>query len=86
MKTLTKRPLHIYLEERQDRALRKLATEKGVSLSELIRRSVDLLLAELPAEKDPAWEIIDLGRSDVSDLGTRHNEYLVEEITKEINR
>lgn len=86
MTTLTRRPIQVYLEERQNQALRRLATEEGVSLSELIRRGVDLLLAELPVEKDPAWKIVGLGSSDVSDLGTRHDEYLVEELSKEINR
>ncbi len=86
MTTLTKRPIQVYLEARQDQALRRLAAEEGVSLSELIRRSVDLLLAELPVEQDPAWKIVGLGRSDVSDLGTRHDEYLVQELSKEIKR
>ncbi len=86
MTTLAKRPIQVYLEEQQDRALRKLAAEQGVSLSELIRRSVDLLLAQVPAEEDPAWKIIGLGRSNIADLGTRHDEYLVQETSKEINR
>ena len=81
MATLTKRPIQVYLEERQDRALRRLAAEEGVSLSELIRRSVDLLLAQLPVERDPAWKIIGLGRSDVNDLGTRHDDHLVDELS-----
>ncbi|RMD66910.1 ribbon-helix-helix protein, CopG family [Candidatus Parcubacteria bacterium] len=86
MTTLTKRPIQVYLEARQDQALRRLAAEEGVSLSELIRRSVDLLLAELPVEQDPAWKIVGLGSSDVSDLGTRHDEHIVQELSKEINR
>ena len=86
MAILTKRPIQVYLEERQNRALRRLTTEEGVSLSELIRRSVDLLLAQLPKETDPAWKIIGLGSSGVNDLATRHDEYLVEELSKEINR
>lgn len=86
MATLTKRPIQVYLEERQDRALRRLAAEQGVSLSELIRRSVDLLLAQLPVEQDPAWKIIGLGRSNVSDLGTQHDEHLAQELSQEINR
>ena len=86
MATLTKRPIQVYLEERQDRALRRLAAEEGVSLSELIRRSVDLLLAQLPVEQDPAWQIIGLGSSDVNDLGARHDKYLAQEISEEINR
>ncbi len=86
MTTLTKRPIQVYLEERQERALRKLTTEERVSLSELIRRGVDLLLAQVQIKKDPAWKIVGLGSSNVSDLATRHDEYLVEELSKEINR
>jgi hypothetical protein len=86
MTTLTKRPIQVYLEERQDRTLRRLAAEEGVSLSELIRRSVDLMIDQLPVETDPAWKIIGLGGTGTSDLGTRHDEHLVQELGKEINR
>jgi hypothetical protein len=86
MATLTKRPIQVYLEERQDRILRRLAAEEGISLSELIRRSVDLMLDQLPMEKDPAWKIVGLGNTGISDLGTGHNNHLVEELNKEINR
>ncbi len=65
MATLTKRPIQVYLEEAQSQALRRLAKDEGVSLSELIRRGVDLLLAQVPVEKDPAWDIIGLGSSGV---------------------
>ena len=85
MATLTKRPIQVYLEEKQHQALRRLVKDEGVSLSELIRRGVDLLLAQVPVERDPAWNIIGLGRSDVDDLATRHDEYLVEELSKEMN-
>jgi hypothetical protein len=83
---LTKRPVQVYLEEKQSKALRRLAKDEGVSLSELIRRGVDLLLAQVPIEKDPAWGIIALGHSGVSDAATRHDEYIVEELSKEMNR
>ncbi len=85
MATLTKRPIQVYLEEAQSQALRRLAKDEGVSLSELIRRGVDLLLAQVPVEKDPAWDIIGLGSSGVRDLATRHDAYLVEELSKEMN-
>jgi hypothetical protein len=85
MANLTKRPIQVYLEERQDRVLRRLAAEEGVTLSELIRRSVDLLIDQLSAGQDPAWKIIGLGNSATSDLGTRHNQHLMQELGKEIN-
>jgi hypothetical protein len=85
MANLAKRPIQVYLEERQDRVLRRLATEEGVSLSELIRRSVDLMIEQLPVEQDPAWKIIGLGNTATSDLGTHHNQHLMQELSKEIN-
>lgn len=86
MGALTKRPIQVYLEERHDRALRRLAAEEGVTISALIRRGVDLLLAEVPVECDPAWKIIGLGHSGVPDLGSRHDEHLANELRREINR
>ncbi len=82
MATLTKRPIQVRLEERQEQALRRLASEEGVSLSELIRRGVDLLLSQVLAEEDPAWRIIGLGNSGVGDLGMNHDKYLSEETSR----
>ena len=76
MAVLTKRPIQIYLEEQQDRALRRIAEDKGISLSELIRRSIDLYLENLPVEDDPALKIVGLGRSRLGDLAAKHDEYL----------
>lgn len=78
MTTLTKRPIQVYLEERQDRALRHIADEKEVSLSELIRRSIDLYLENLPLEDDPSMKIIGLGHSGLGDLSEKHDDYLIE--------
>jgi hypothetical protein len=76
--TLTKQPLQIYLKPAQDQALRALAEREGVSLAELIRRSIDKYLAELPPEDDPAMDLIGLGRSGRGDLSTNHDHYLAE--------
>jgi len=78
MATLTKRPIQVYLEERQDSALRRIAESKDVSLSELIRRSIDLYLNNLSIEDDPAMKIVGLGRSGLGDLSEKHDEYLIE--------
>jgi hypothetical protein len=78
MATLTKRPVQVYLEERQDSALRRIAESRDVSLSELIRRSIDLYLNNLPIEDDPAMKIVGLGRSGLGDLSEKHDEYLIE--------
>jgi hypothetical protein len=79
----SKRPIQVYLDERQDRALRRLASQEEATLSELIRRGVDLLLERTPVEQDPAYQMIGLGSSGIADLGERHDEYLAQEIEKE---
>lgn len=85
MRTMTKKPLQVYLEFDQDQALRSLAQRQQVSIAELIRRSVDLFLAELPVEDDPAMRIVGLGHSGIGDLARNHDEYLVE-FERENNR
>ncbi|MBI2304272.1 MAG: ribbon-helix-helix protein, CopG family [Chloroflexi bacterium] len=79
MGTLTKKPIQVYLESRQAETLRWLADKKGVSVAELVRRSVDCYLAQLPPEEDPLWGIIGLGKSGLGDLAERHDYYLYEE-------
>jgi len=77
MRTLTKKPIQVYLEFDQDQVLRALAQRLQVSMAELIRRSVDLFLAELPVEDDPAMRIVGLG-SGPPDLARNHDLYLIE--------
>jgi predicted DNA-binding protein len=76
MSTLTKRPIQIYLEQEQDRALRALSQKLGLSIAELVRRSIDHYLAELPVEEDPALSIVGLGHSGVGDLAAEHDRYI----------
>jgi hypothetical protein len=83
MVTSTRRPIQVYLDERQNRALRRLASQEEATLSELIRRGVDLLLEQVPVEQDPAFQLIGIGSSGVADLGEQHDEYLTQEIEKE---
>jgi hypothetical protein len=83
MTVANKRPVQIYLEERQTYALRRLADQENTSVSDLIRRSIDLLLSQLPPESDPAYHIIGLGYSGIADLGLRHDEYLAQDIEGE---
>jgi hypothetical protein len=79
----TKSPIQIYLDERQNQALRRLAKEKDTSVSELVRRGIDLLLGQVPSGQEPAYQLIGLGTSGVIDIAGKHDEYLVEEIQKE---
>jgi len=73
----------IQLTERQTQRLKALAKERGVSMAELIRQSVDTLLdspetIDREERKRRALSIIGMFRSDVPDLSTNHDEYLAE--------
>jgi hypothetical protein len=46
-------------------------------MAELIRRSVDRYLAELPLEEDPLWDIVGMFDSGIGDLSEKHDEYIV---------
>ncbi len=75
MAGLTKKPLQIYLRVDQERTLRGLAEQEGVSLAELIRRSIDgYVQAVLPPEDDPSLGLIGLGHSGRPDLASGHDE------------
>jgi post-segregation antitoxin (ccd killing protein) len=73
----------IQLTERQTERLKALAKERGVSMAELIRQSVDKLL---DSQETVDWEerkrraIAAAGkyRSGLSDLATNHDYYLAE--------
>ena len=84
MGALAKKPIQIYLEPVQDRALRGLARKEGISLAALIRRTIDHYLAELPVEEDPALRVIGLGRSGREDMASKHDDYLAA-LTREEN-
>ncbi len=47
-----------------------------MSLAELIRRSIDFYLSQIPLDDDPALDIIGLGASNVGDLAEEHDRYL----------
>ena len=73
----------IQLIERQTQRLKALAKERGVSMAELIRQSVDALLespetTDREERKRRALSIVGMFRSDVPDLSTHHDQYLAE--------
>jgi hypothetical protein len=73
----------IQLTERQSAALKRLSRETGDSIAELIRRSVDRLLATEPSgdsdeRKRRAIEALGSLRSGRGDLSENHNDYLAE--------
>ncbi len=86
METLRKIPMKIRLRPGQVEALQRLALQQHVSVSELVRRGVDLLLKEQAPENDPLLGIIGLGRSGISDLSENHDRYLVEIYKQESQR
>lgn len=81
---LAKRPIQVYLDERQDRALREIASRRGASLSGIVRRSVDLWLSQIPEEEDAAWQIIGIASSAADDLGLEHDRHLYATLEAEV--
>jgi hypothetical protein len=86
MSALSSKPIQIYLDKRQEQLLRRLAKERHVSVSELVRSGVNLLLEQLPLEDDPAWQLVGLGEIGLADLAVDHDRYLAEEIEREARR
>ena len=75
----------IQLTERQANYLKRRADDEGISFSEMIRRSVDSLLADRPIEDDVrkrAMTAVGYASSGDTDVSVRHDEYLLEEYSK----
>jgi hypothetical protein len=73
----------IQLTEEQAKGLRRLAQKEGVSVAEIIRRSVNGALREanVPSEDelwDRALKVVGIGRSGLHDISERHDDYLAE--------
>lgn len=73
----------IQLREDQSKKLKEMAAEYNVSVAELIRQSVDMLIQSgdelTKAEKRKrAASIVGLYKSDVTDLAVNHDKYLAE--------
>lgn len=73
----------IQLTEEQARRLKERAAAEGMSMAELIRRSVDALLADTVAVSEEerrrrALAVIGRFRSGLSDLAENHDRYLAE--------
>jgi hypothetical protein len=71
-----KKPIQIYIESKQNDVLEVLSKKRGVSKAEIIRKSLEKYLKELPIEEDPAYGLIGLGRSGKKDLAEKHDRYL----------
>ena len=77
MKGLKKKPIQIYLEPRQNNVLEILSKKNGVSKAEIIRKSLEKFLKELPVEQDPAMGLIGLGSSGKGNLSGQHDKYVM---------
>ena len=84
MRKLLKKPMQIYLDPAQDRALRGLAGQAGVSMAELIRKSIDHYLGEaLSPGDDPSLGLIGLGRSGRDDLAEDHDRVIAADVREQ---
>lgn len=77
----------IYLRPEQHRALLKEATEKGISLAELIRQIVEKHLERRSAfpekPKEVFQRIVGIGASGKTDISERHDHYLAEALSSD---
>lgn len=78
MKSLKKKPIQIYIEPQQDYVLGNLAKKRGLSKAEIIRKSLDKFLREIPFEEDPGIGLIGLGSSGKKNLSRDHDQYLTQ--------
>ena len=83
MSTLTMKPVQVYLRPEQVESLRSVAERRKVSIAELVRQGVDRILADVPAEEDPLWNIIGIMDGGPSDLAENHDKYIAEMIAEE---
>jgi hypothetical protein len=71
----------VYLTVRQHRALRRAAEHEGLSMTEFLRRLVDLHLtraAKPHFSKEAVMSFVGLGESGRDDISERHDEALAE--------
>ncbi len=80
MKSIKKKPIQIYIEPQQDYVLGSLAQKKGISKAEIIRKSLDKYLREIPLEEDPGMGLIGLGNSGKKDLSDHHDQYITRSV------
>lgn len=76
----------VQLTERQVKELKRLSTERGVSVAELIRVSVDSLLdsrleIDEESKRQRAMSVVGKYHSGLGDLSTNHDEYLAEDFS-----
>lgn len=71
----------IQLTEEQAKALKEIAAQRGVSMAELIRESVERIIEEY--ERKEKWQkalaILGRYRSGLADVSANHDKYLAED-------
>jgi metal-responsive CopG/Arc/MetJ family transcriptional regulator len=78
---MAKRRIQIYLDPEVHQDLKERAREEGISLSELIQRMAKDYLRKEAAPKD-YLAIAGLGQSGKADISEKHDEYLVQGLSK----
>jgi hypothetical protein len=73
----------IQLTEEQSETLKAMAREKGMSVAELIRRSIDSFIRStgqltLDEKRQRALSIVGQFQAEVTDLSAEHDRYLAE--------
>ena len=76
VKKLKKIPVQIYLDPEQQRIISLLSKTSGKSKAAIIRSCISNFIANLPLEKDPALNIMNLGASGEKDIAEKHDDYL----------
>jgi len=72
-------PLQVYLDRSTARRLRHEAGRRRTSQSELVRQFIARGLRDAASgPADPLDRIIGMAKSDVGDLGARHDDYLAD--------
>ena len=72
--------MQVTLDEDRQRRARKRAAELGISISELLRRGLDTVLAEPDRPKAHISEIFGIGHSGGSDIATFKDQYIGEAV------
>jgi len=77
MKRLRKIPMQIYLEPEQEKIIGLFSRASGKSKAAIIRSCISQFIDNLPPEKDPAMDIMNLGASGEKEIAKRHDDYLI---------
>ena len=73
-----RKPIQIYLDEKQERILRRLAVAGNVSMAALLRQGADKVIEELmPLEEDPLFGLPSVAEAGGPKYGSeKHDMYL----------